>query len=77
MQARFDKVRDPAMGDFDGFDPKQRYQMVPVGEVRPMGVVGDRGRVIRVVPAGAAARVAPAAPPPGVRPRAHARRGAG
>ncbi len=56
MPARFDKVRDPAMGDFDGFDLKQRYQMVPVGEVRPMGVVvGDRDCVIRVVPAGAAA----------------------
>ncbi len=43
MRARFDEGRAPAAGDFDGFDPEPRCQMVPAGAVRPMGVVvGDR-----------------------------------
>ena len=34
MAARFEKRDDPVMGQFDGFDPKTFYQMVPAGEHR-------------------------------------------
>jgi hypothetical protein len=36
MAARFDKTPT-----FDGFDPKTVYQMVPVGEARPMAVITE------------------------------------
>lgn len=34
MAVKIEKAPDPVMGEFDGFDPKKLYQMVPVGESR-------------------------------------------
>jgi hypothetical protein len=41
MAARFEKISVPPLGDFDGFDQKTVYQMVPVGDVREMSVVTE------------------------------------
>jgi hypothetical protein len=50
MPAKFDKKVV-----FDGFDPKVKYQMVPIGGVRPMTVVTDANQcIIRVNPQGVA-----------------------
>ena len=39
--ANFEKVLAPPLFDFDGFDSKVIYQMVPEGETRAMSVVTD------------------------------------
>src|SRR5579862_6296374 len=41
MPAKFVKVTTGPLGDFDGFDQKVGYQMVPVGQDRTMSVVSD------------------------------------
>ncbi len=41
MPPKFEKVSVPPLFDFDGFDPKVIYQMVPVGGTREMAVVTD------------------------------------
>lgn len=46
MAAKFEKVQDPALGLFDGFDAKSFYQMVPVRGRREMGVVTDGAECI-------------------------------
>jgi len=49
MAAKFEKVLVPPLGDFDGFDPKIPYQMVPVRDQRIMSVVTDKDECTIVV----------------------------
>lgn len=49
MVSKFEKPTDGPLGDFDGFDAEALFQMIPVGQTRPMSVVTDRlGARLRV-----------------------------
>jgi hypothetical protein len=49
MATRFEKLKVPPLFEFDGFDPKVMYQMVPVTEARAMSVVTDTDECAIVV----------------------------
>jgi hypothetical protein len=49
VPAHFEKVKVPPLNEFDGFDPKVMYQMVPVGEARAMAVVTDNDECTIIV----------------------------